>query len=84
MRKEKLSILKEVESLMNENVKKARKLAMSHNLRLPQELRRQFCHKCNSLYNVKNSQVRLSKGKITVKCLKCNSIARIPYKPKKS
>ena len=79
-RKEKLSILKEVEKLIAEGkVKEARKLAMRNNLRLPQELRRKFCHKCNAILEG-NSRIRLAKGKLSIMCLKCKNISRIPYK----
>jgi RNase P subunit RPR2 len=76
-RKERLSILNQVESLINSGkVKEARKLAMRHNLRLPVELRRLFCHKCNSILKG-NSRTRLNKGKLSITCLKCGYITRI-------
>jgi len=78
-RKEKLTVLKEVESLLKDDVRKARKLAMRHNLRLPQELRMQFCHKCNSLLKG-NSKIRLTEGKRSITCLKCGYVTRIPFK----
>jgi RNase P subunit RPR2 len=79
-RKEKLSILKEVERLINEGkVKEARKLAMRNSIRLPLELRRKFCHKCNALLEG-NSRTRLTKGKLSITCLKCNNTARILLK----
>ena len=77
-RKEKLGILKEVEGLMKKDVKKARRLAMSHNLRLPLELRRKFCHKCNTMLT--DSKIRLSKGKLSITCSKCGHVTRIPFK----
>ena len=83
MRKVKLKVLEEVNSLLKENVGKARKLAMRHNLRLPVELRRKFCHKCNSLFNSKNTRIRVSKGKLVITCLKCSHITRIHLKGKK-
>jgi RNase P subunit RPR2 len=80
-RKERLSILKEVENLIdNGKVREARKLAMRNNLRLPLEIRRKFCHKCNSLFNAENTKTRLAKGKISIACLKCGYITRIPFK----
>lgn len=76
-RKEKLSVLENVKRLIDENkVSEARKLAMRNNLRLPQELRRKFCHKCNELLEG-NSRIRLTKGKISITCLKCNNVLRI-------
>jgi RNase P subunit RPR2 len=83
-RKEKLSILNEVGSIIESGkVKKARKLAMRHNLRLTSELRSQFCHKCNSVLKG-NSRTRLNKGKLAITCLKCGNTTRTPIKSKKT
>lgn len=80
-RKEKLSVLNEVESLIEKGkVKEARTLAMRHNMRLPQELRRKFCHKCNAL--LKESRFRLNKGKLAITCRNCDYITRIMIKDK--
>jgi RNase P subunit RPR2 len=76
-RKEKLSVLNEVKSLIESGkVKDARKLAMRHNLRLPIELRRQFCHECNAILKG-SSRTRLNKGKLAITCLKCGYVTRI-------
>lgn len=56
-------------------VAKARKLAKRNNFSL-KKYRRLFCHKCNSFYSSKNSQLRIKKGKLNIKCLECGSYAR--------
>ena len=81
-RKERLLILNKVENLINNgNVKEARKLAMSNNLRLPIELRRKFCHKCYHYLHAKNIKVRTNpKTKaVEVTCLDCKHVNRYPY-----
>jgi len=79
-RKERLSILNEVKNLVESGkIREARKLAMRHNLRLPLELRRQFCHKCNAILKG-NSRIRLNKGKLSITCLKCGYITRLKIK----
>ena len=57
-----------------------RKMAKRSNISL-KKYRRKFCHKCN-IYFVpgKNCQVRLSKNKISIKCLECGHYARYIYK----
>lgn len=60
----------------------ARKIGLRYNVRLPKDLKRKFCKKCNSLLTASNKQVRIdSKTKtIAVKCLNCSKIYRYPYK----
>jgi RNase P subunit RPR2 len=75
-------LLKEIEELFEnsptkEEIKDARKKAMRVNLKLPLEIRRKFCHKCNSLLK---GRVRLRKGKKVVLCGNCGNYTRIPYK----
>lgn len=64
-------------------VELARKIGLRYNIRLPKQLKRKFCKKCNSLLIPGlTSRIRIdSKKKIlTVKCLKCEKIYRFPYK----
>ncbi|MEM4215006.1 MAG: hypothetical protein QW484_01435 [Candidatus Pacearchaeota archaeon] len=56
-------------------VAKARKLAKRNNFSL-KKYRKLFCHKCNSFYSSKNSQLRIKKGNIIIKCLECGNYAR--------
>lgn len=66
--------------LANKNVKKARKLAMKHKLRLPRELKRSFCKNCYSLLVPSiNLRVRLSGNKVIYYCLECKKYMRFPY-----
>ncbi len=59
----------------------ARKIAMRFNIKLPQELRRKFCHNCYAFLKPgKNCQIRLSKKKMSILCLKCGKRTRIGYK----
>jgi len=57
------------------------KLSRKYNIRLPREMKMYICKKCHSfLIPGKTSQVRLKKGKIVIKCLKCGSYKRYIYK----
>lgn len=59
----------------------ARKIAMKSNLRLPSDLKRKFCRKCNSFFVIgKNCRVRTREGKLIYYCLECKKFTRIPYK----
>ncbi len=58
----------------------ARKMAKRNNISL-KKYRRKFCHKCNAYFVPgKNCKIRLSKGKISIKCLECGNYARYIYK----
>ncbi len=61
----------------------ARKIAKRSNISL-KNYRRLFCHKCNAFFVPgKNCQIRISKGKVSIKCLGCKSYVRYVYKKKK-
>lgn len=60
----------------------AKKIGMRFNVRLG-SLKRKFCKKCYSYFTPENSQKRLKKGVLVVKCLECGNIQRYPYKSKK-
>lgn len=55
----------------------AKKMAMKNTIKLPKELKKKFCSKCFSLFNAKNSKVRIKNNFKTIKCLECNSYKRI-------
>ena len=61
----------------------AKKISMRYNIRLKKNIKRKICKKCN-IYLVpgKTCSVRLdSKNKtIIIKCKKCNTLYRYPYK----
>jgi len=82
MARDNTKLLKEIRELFEkypskEQIKEARKKARRINLKLPLEIRRKFCHKCNSLLNGK---IRLRKGKKVVFCENCGNYTRIPFK----
>jgi len=63
-------------------VQLARKIGLRYNVRLPKEIKRKFCRKCDSLLLPGRScTVRLDSKKraLTIKCLNCNKIYRYPY-----
>ncbi len=64
-------------------VRKARRLAMKHKIRLPKELKIRFCKHCNSYLSPSvNCRVRLSGGKVVYYCLACKKYMRFPYTKK--
>ena len=59
-----------------------RKIGLRYNVRLPKDIKRSFCKKCNTLLvPSETSIVRLDKREKTVrvKCLVCGKIYRYPY-----
>lgn len=58
-----------------EKIKKAKKTAMSKNIKLG-DARKLFCKKCCSLFNSKNSEIRIKKGFKIIKCKKCSFVSR--------
>jgi len=61
-------------------VKKARDFAKHENMPIPMAWKDKFCRKCNVFFNAKNQKIRLSKGKISRKCLNCDYIKRKKFK----
>jgi len=59
----------------SKEIKKIKKLAMSKNIKLGR-LKRKFCKKCYSLFNSKNSEIRIKKGFKIIKCRNCGYISR--------
>ena len=75
---------KRIKQIFSENsspneIKKAKKLAMSKNIKLG-NLRKRFCKKCYSLFNSKNSEIRIKKGLKIIKCKNCDYISRYRLK----
>ena len=56
-----------------DEIKKATKQAMSHNIKLKQ-LKKTFCRKCFMPY--KNPNIRIKRGIKSVKCEKCGYVSR--------
>ncbi|MCD6226435.1 MAG: ribonuclease P [Candidatus Aenigmarchaeota archaeon] len=85
--KERIKRLLELAKEKNESryISLAKKIGMRYNVRLPKKIKRKICKKCNIfLIPGKTCSIRLdSKNKcIIIKCKKCNSIYRYPYKRK--
>lgn len=59
--------------LTTREIKKIKRLAMKHNIKLG-SLRKKFCKKCYSL--LENEEVRIKKGKKIVKCRNCGYVNR--------
>jgi len=74
------SSFKKDKAQANECVKKARRIAMKHKLRLGR-FKRKFCKYCYCFLKPGiNCRVRVNKGKVIVYCLTCKSYTRLPYK----
>jgi RNase P subunit RPR2 len=56
-------------------IKKAKKLAMSRNIKLG-NLRKKFCKKCYNLFNNSNNEIRIKKRLKIIKCKNCGYISR--------
>ncbi len=66
----------------------ALRFSMKTNVRIPRDRKYYICKKCGSyLIPGKNATVRLHvkgrKSYITIRCLTCGAIKRMPYKPRK-
>lgn len=67
-------------AMADRQVKKARRLAMKHKLRMPRELKRRYCKHCyRFLVPSVNSRVRLVNRKVVYYCLGCRKYMRFPY-----
>jgi len=60
-------------------IKSAKKLAMSRNIKLG-SLRKKFCKQCYSMFNTKNSEIRIKNGMKVILCRKCKYINRYKLK----
>lgn len=60
-------------------IKKAKKLAMSKNIKLG-NLKKKYCKKCYNLFKPKNIQVRIKKNLKLIKCKNCDYISRYKFK----
>lgn len=74
----KLEIQKQINKIFFENpispkIKKIKKIAMSENIKLG-SFRKLFCKKCYTLFDSKNSEIRIKKkNKIPIKIIKCKN-----------
>jgi ribonuclease P protein subunit RPR2 len=64
----------------NRYVEIARRVAMKARIKVPSNLKRQFCKHCFSyLMPGKNCRVRLAGSKVVYYCLNCKKYTRFPY-----
>jgi len=67
----------EFPDLSDRYVTLARKIAMRQRIRIPRELRRQYCHHCDTyLVPGRNMRVRVHRGNVVVTCRTCNKHTR--------
>jgi ribonuclease P protein subunit RPR2 len=67
----------------NDKVRKARRLAMKFQIKLPAVLQRKFCKHCYSFLRPGvNLRVRTQKGHVVYYCLECKKFSRFPYNKK--
>ncbi len=59
----------------SQEVQKMLKTATAHNIKL-KEKRKLFCKKCFTIFNARNSEIRIKKEMKRVKCLVCNAAQR--------
>ena len=74
-------VFKKDKAMANRYVTKARKAAMKVKLRIPRELKRQYCKHCYKLLvQGENCRVRTQRGKVVYYCMECKKYMRFPYK----
>lgn len=65
-------------------VRKARRLAMKHKIKMPRKLKRSYCKHCYSfLMPSVNCRVRAARNKVIYYCLSCKKYTRHPYQREK-
>ncbi len=70
------SFFKNTKDKNPKDVKKIKKLAMSHNIKLGEE-RKKFCKNCNNIFVLgKNCEIKINKKTKSIKCLNCDFINR--------
>ncbi len=67
------NFFQDIKNKTPDEIKKVTKKAMSQNIKL-KELRKTFCGKCFSPY--KNPNIRIKRGKKSVRCENCDNISR--------
>jgi ribonuclease P protein subunit RPR2 len=70
--------------LSDRYVRLAWRLKTRYNLKLPPHLKRKFCRKCLSFWKPGVScRVRVRQSRVTITCLRCGRVIRLPFKKKK-
>jgi len=58
----------------------ARRIGMRYNVPLPSRHKRRICKGCHSfLLPSVTAQVRVRRGRVVMRCMKCGKISRFPY-----
>lgn len=66
-------------------VQLAWRLKTRYNLKLPPRLKGKFCRKCLSFWSPGVScRVRIRQSSVTITCLRCGRVIRLPFKLKKA
>ncbi len=67
--------------LSDKYIKLARRIAMRYKIRMPSELKKQFCRNCNKfLVPGANCRVRIHKHRVIYYCMGCRHYIRHPIK----
>ena len=60
-------------------------LSTKFKISLPRNIRRRICKNCNSfLFPNKNMRIRITNGKVSITCIDCGFVSRIPFIREKS
>ena len=61
-------------------VKMARNISTKYNMRMPRIWKKRFCKNCYKFLKPgKNCQIRLKDSSVTIKCLECGNVMKVPY-----
>ena len=60
-------------------IKSAKKLAMKKRIKLG-EIKKKFCKNCYSIFNSKNSEIRIKNGLKVIRCKECKQVSRYKLK----
>lgn len=80
----KKEVEEEIKKILSENpskekLKKLKRLAMSKNIKIG-GMRKQFCKKCYSLFDLKNSEIRIKLPFKKIRCKNCGYLTRYKLK----
>ena len=79
------SVYDEDPALSHRYVEIALKISQRGLVKVPRKWKRRYCKSCHSFLKPgKNCKVRIRSPKVTIKCLECGEITRIPYVEEKN
>lgn len=68
--------------LADRYIELARAVGMRHNVPVPAAMRRRACRGCHGyLLPGATSRTRLNRGRVTITCLRCGHVTRVPLGP---